>query len=108
MTSLLSERSCLPRRRFLEMPTVSFHVIENSEKLAWKPARLLAGLLSEVRPRILHLYFTGFLSPYPWTARWNGVEKSLLHRPELASRRLCAAAIFSTAAEKLRCQWADR
>jgi len=31
--------------------------------------------LRQYRPRILHLYFTGFLSPYPWMAKLLGVEK---------------------------------
>ncbi len=31
--------------------------------------------MRKYRPRILHLNFTGMLSPYPWIARLNGVEQ---------------------------------
>src|SRR3982750_536059 len=58
-------------RRFLELPNVRFEVINDAWKFHWKPAMALAGILRKHRPEILHLYFTGFLSPYPWVARVN-------------------------------------
>ena len=58
-----------PVREFLEGPNVSIEVIEDSWRLAWAPTRRLFTLLRQHRPAILHLYFTGFLSAYPWLAR---------------------------------------
>lgn len=62
-------------RRFLELPNVRFEELADSWKFHWKPARDLARILRRTRPEILHLYFTGFLSPYPWVARLCGVSK---------------------------------
>ena len=62
-------------RRFLELPNVGFQVLKDAWKFHWKPARDLAAILKENPAEILHLYFTGFLSPYPWIARYCGVEK---------------------------------
>ncbi len=62
-------------RRFLSLPNVSFEALEESWKLHWRPAMAMARLLARVRPEILHLYFTGFLSPYPWVARARGVRQ---------------------------------
>jgi glycosyltransferase involved in cell wall biosynthesis len=62
-------------RRYLSLPNVSFEVLEDSWKFHWRPAMALGRILSRTRPEILHLYFTGFLSPYPWVARWKGVKQ---------------------------------
>jgi glycosyltransferase involved in cell wall biosynthesis len=69
---------CLPEgevRRFLELPNVTFDVLKDSWKFAARPAGDLAAILKRHPADILHLYFTGFLSPYPWVARWRGVTK---------------------------------
>ena len=62
-------------RRFLELPNVTFDVLKDSWKFAVRPAGDLAAILKRHPADILHLYFTGFLSPYPWVARWRGVTK---------------------------------
>ena len=62
-------------RRFLELPNVTFDVLKDSWKFAAQPAGDLAAILKRHPADILHLYFTGFLSPYPWVARWRGVTK---------------------------------
>jgi glycosyltransferase involved in cell wall biosynthesis len=62
-------------RRFLELPNVTFDVLKDSWKFAARPAGDLAAILKRHPADILHLYFTGFLSPYPWVARWRGVDK---------------------------------
>jgi glycosyltransferase involved in cell wall biosynthesis len=62
-------------RRFLELPNVTFDVLEDSWKFAARPAGDLAAILKRHPADILHLYFTGFLSPYPWVARLRGVTK---------------------------------
>jgi glycosyltransferase involved in cell wall biosynthesis len=62
-------------RRFLELPNVTFDVLNDSWKFAARPAGDLARILKRHPADILHLYFTGFLSPYPWVARLRGVAK---------------------------------
>ena len=62
-------------RQFLELPNVTFDVLKDSWKFAAQPAGDLAAILKRHPADILHLYFTGFLSPYPWVARWRGVTK---------------------------------
>jgi glycosyltransferase involved in cell wall biosynthesis len=62
-------------RRFLELPNVTFDVLKDAWKFAARPAGDLAAILKRHPADILHLYFTGFLSPYPWVARWRGVAK---------------------------------
>jgi glycosyltransferase involved in cell wall biosynthesis len=62
-------------RRFLDLPNVSIEIIEDSWKLSATATAQLFAVLRTYRPRILHLYFTGFLSIYPWMAKLLGVEK---------------------------------
>ena len=62
-------------RRFLELPNVTFDVLKDAWKFAARPAGDLAAILKRHPADILHLYFTGFLSPYPWVARSRGVSK---------------------------------
>ena len=62
-------------RKFLELPNVTFDVLQDAWRFAARPARHLAAILQRHPADILHLYFTGFLSPYPWVARFRGVDK---------------------------------
>ena len=62
-------------RRFLDLPNVSIEIIEDSWQLSAKATARLFAVLRKHRPRILHLYFTGFLSAYPWMAKVLRVEK---------------------------------
>lgn len=62
-------------RRFLALPNVSFETLPGSADLAWQPSADLVRLLRRRRPEILHLHFTGFVSPYPWLARLCGVKR---------------------------------
>ncbi|MEO8369235.1 MAG: glycosyltransferase family 4 protein [Candidatus Solibacter sp.] len=62
-------------RRFLELPNVTFEVLHDAWKFAAGPAAGLAAILNRHPCDILHLYFTGFLSPYPWVARLRGARK---------------------------------
>jgi glycosyltransferase involved in cell wall biosynthesis len=62
-------------RRFLDLPNVTFDVLHDAWKFAAGPAAGLASILKRHPCDILHLYFTGFLSPYPWVARIGGVRK---------------------------------
>ena len=60
---------------YLGLPNVSFEVVQNVWRPAWKPARDLSRLLRRYRPAILHLQYTGFLSLYPWLAYLHGAQK---------------------------------
>jgi len=62
-------------RRFLELPNVTFDVLPDAWKFAARPSAALSAILKRHPAEILHLYFTGFLSPYPWVARLRGVPK---------------------------------
>jgi glycosyltransferase involved in cell wall biosynthesis len=64
-----------PVRRFLELPNVSIEVVEDSWQLSARATGRLFAVLKQYRPRILHLYFTGFLSAYPWMAKLLRVQK---------------------------------
>jgi glycosyltransferase involved in cell wall biosynthesis len=61
-------------RCFLELPNVILDAARDVWKFDASRARQMAALLKRHRPDILHLYFTGFLSPYPWIARIHGVS----------------------------------
>lgn len=62
-------------REYLNLPNVSIEVLPDSWKLAWQPTHGLARILARYRPEILHLQFTGFISPYPWLAKCYGVKQ---------------------------------
>jgi glycosyltransferase involved in cell wall biosynthesis len=62
-------------RRFLELPNVAFDTLPDAWRFAAKPSAALGAILQRHPADILHLYFTGFLSPYPWVARLRGVSK---------------------------------
>ena len=62
-------------RAYLDLPNVRIEVIEDSWQTRWRAIRRLARILKEYRPEILHLHFTGFISPYPWLARFFSVKQ---------------------------------
>jgi len=62
-------------RQFLDLPNVSIEIVEDSWQLSAKATARLFAVVCKYRPRILHLYFTGFLSAYPWMAKLLRVEK---------------------------------
>ncbi len=62
-------------RQFLNLPNVTIEVMEDAWRLSGKATVRLVQVLKKYRPRILHLYFTGFLSAYPWLAKWMQVEQ---------------------------------
>ena len=49
-----------PVRRFLDLPNVAIEIVEDSWQLSGKATARLFAVLRKHRPRILHLYFTGF------------------------------------------------
>jgi glycosyltransferase involved in cell wall biosynthesis len=62
-------------RRFFDLPNVSLEVIEDCWQVSGKATVRLYEVLRQYRPGILHLYYTGFLSAYPWLARMMGTSQ---------------------------------
>src|SRR6516165_8922555 len=62
-------------RDFLQIPGVTIELVNDSHRLSWQPTKMLARILREHRPHVLHLNFTGMLSLYPWLAKLLGVER---------------------------------
>jgi len=62
-------------RAYLELPNVRIEVIEDSWQTRWRGIRGMIRMLRRHRPEILHLHFTGFISPYPWLARIFSVRQ---------------------------------
>jgi glycosyltransferase involved in cell wall biosynthesis len=75
-----------PVRSFLASPSVSLEVLPGAIRPGPVTLCRTARLLRKYRPDILHLYFTEFLTPYPWLARVFSVRRSFLtdqtSRPE--------------------------
>jgi glycosyltransferase involved in cell wall biosynthesis len=65
-------------RAFLDLPNITIEVIRDVWQLKWQPTRDLARILRRYRPEILHLQFTGFISPYPWLARFYSVKRVII------------------------------
>ena len=62
-------------RQFLDLPNVSIEVLDRAVGLNWPALQRMTRILRKYRPRILHLHYTGLLSPYPWLARLLSVEQ---------------------------------
>ncbi|MBI3680140.1 MAG: glycosyltransferase family 4 protein [Acidobacteria bacterium] len=62
-------------RRFLSLPNVDWDVMPNAWANTKQTASDLDSLIRRYRPRLLHLQFTPFLSPFPWIARLRGVRR---------------------------------
>ena len=56
-------------RRFLDLPNISFEVLENSTDGNREARRNLAQIMRKHRPEILHLHYVSFLNLYFWGAR---------------------------------------
>jgi glycosyltransferase involved in cell wall biosynthesis len=62
-------------REFLEASNVSIEVLDRDIGFKRSAIGKMARILRKYQPEILHLHYTGLLSPYPWLARWYGVKK---------------------------------
>jgi glycosyltransferase involved in cell wall biosynthesis len=62
-------------RQFLDLPNVSFEVLENSTDGDRDARRNLAGIIRKHRPEILHLHYVSFLNFYSWRARLQSVKR---------------------------------
>jgi glycosyltransferase involved in cell wall biosynthesis len=61
--------------RFLDLPNVSFEVLENSTDGNLTARRDLAGIMRTHRPEILHLHYVSFLNLYSWRARLQSASQ---------------------------------
>ncbi|MEN6535176.1 MAG: glycosyltransferase family 4 protein [Bryobacteraceae bacterium] len=66
-----------PVRRFLQLENVQVEVTPDVWRPNWQVTRRVGQVLRRYRPKIVHLNFTGFLSPYAWLAKLSGVERVL-------------------------------
>jgi glycosyltransferase involved in cell wall biosynthesis len=64
-------------RRYLTLANVHLEVLDEAVRPTSTNLRALASMLPRHRPDVLHLYYTGFISPYPWLARLGGVKRVL-------------------------------
>ncbi len=70
----LSEPSGMVRD-FLALPNVVFDTVPGCSRVTMRTIRNLARVLLAHRPAIVHLYFTGFVTPFPWLARVSGARR---------------------------------
>ncbi len=59
----------------LRAPNIDLEVLPDSYRNTVATARHFSRLVRKYRPRIVHLHFVGFVSPYPWLAALSGVER---------------------------------
>ena len=62
-------------RQFLDLPNISFEVLENSTDAGREARRNLAGIMRRHRPEILHLHYVSFLNLYSWGARFQSARQ---------------------------------
>jgi glycosyltransferase involved in cell wall biosynthesis len=62
-------------REFLNAANVSIEVLDREIGFKRSAIDKMATILRKQQPEILHLHYTGLLSPYPWLARWYGVKQ---------------------------------
>jgi glycosyltransferase involved in cell wall biosynthesis len=62
-------------RKFLELPNVSFEVLENSTDGDRNARRNLAAIMRKHQPEILHLHYVSFLNLYSWRARFQSARQ---------------------------------
>jgi glycosyltransferase involved in cell wall biosynthesis len=62
-------------KQFLDLPNISFEVLENSTNGNREARRNLARIISRHRPEILHLHYVSFLNLYSWSARLRSVRQ---------------------------------
>ena len=64
-----------PVATYLSLPNVSLEVLARPEEAGLRAVLRLGSIIRRHRPDILHLYYTGFLGPYPWLARFCSVRQ---------------------------------
>ena len=62
-------------RQFLDLPNISFEVLENSTDGNRDARRNLTRIMRRHRPEILHLHYVSFLNLYSWGARFQSARQ---------------------------------
>jgi len=62
-------------RQFLELPNISFEILENSTNGGRDARRNLAGIMQKHWPEILHLHYVSFLNLYSWRAHFQSAKR---------------------------------
>jgi glycosyltransferase involved in cell wall biosynthesis len=65
-------------RNYFDLPNISLEVVPRPWDVSPETARALQRVMRTYNPQILHLHYTGFLTPYPWLGHLCGVEKIFL------------------------------
>jgi glycosyltransferase involved in cell wall biosynthesis len=97
-------------RRFLELPNISFEVLENSTNGPREARRNLARIMRKHRPDILHLHYVSFLNLYSWSARFQSARRVFFtdHHSRPAGYVKTRAALWKRAAARLVNQPLDK
>jgi len=92
-------------RDLFELPNTRVEVVQDSERLAWRPMRKMAKLLAKARPRIVHLHFIHPWSSYPWLAKRYATEGVFLtdHNSRPAGYQPSPAALRGRPLRRLAC-----
>lgn len=64
--------------RFLAVPGASLERLPGLSRVGWNVIRDMSRLLRKYRPDILHMHFTGQISPFPGLARLHSVHRNYL------------------------------
>jgi glycosyltransferase involved in cell wall biosynthesis len=64
--------------RFLDVPGVSLERLPDLDHLGWSTVRGVSRILRKYRPEIVHMHFTGQISPFPWLARLHSARRNYL------------------------------
>ena len=62
-------------RDYLDHPSLTLEVVDSPERVRWEAIKEIFKLVWKYRPEIVHFYYTGFLSPYPWLARLASADR---------------------------------
>jgi glycosyltransferase involved in cell wall biosynthesis len=97
-------------RKFLELPNVSFEVLENSTDGNRDARRNLAAIMRKHQPEILHLHYVSFLNLYSWRARFQSARQVFFtdHHSRPAGYVQSRAPLWKRAAARVINQPLDR
>ena len=90
-------------RRFLDLPNISFEVLENSTNGERDACKALAQIMRKHRPEILHLHYVSFLNLYFWGARRQSTRQVFFtdHHSRPAGYVLSRAPFWKRAAARI-------
>jgi glycosyltransferase involved in cell wall biosynthesis len=72
--------------QFLDLPNIEIEIVPGLDRADRNAVAAISRILSKNRPEILHMHFTGHISPYPWVTVFHSVRGNYLtdhaSRPE--------------------------